>query len=177
MDGRTLSTADRSGNGVRQQGENSRKISSFVGDGTDGQGNYNSTLRAGDSGWFVRQADQKGEICDRFEESIRGKISRIAPSGFDTIGRKISNEIREKFKNTVFKDENGNLLSLYHWTQATFEAFAKGEFGFHFGTLDAAHDRYTQSLEEDPNTQKGIYKEVYLKLINVWSVTVFCAAY
>ncbi len=170
LGGRTISAAGGSGNGVRQQGENSRKISSFVGDGTSGQGNNNSALRAGDSGWFVRQSNQKGEVRNRFEESVRGKISRIAPSGFDTIGRKISNEIKERFKNTVFKDENGNLLSLYHWTQATFETFAKGEFGFHFGTLDAAHDRYTQSLEEDPNTQKGFYKEVYLNITNPYYI-------
>ena len=170
LGGRTVSTANRGGNSLRQQGENSRKISSFMGVTSDGKGNPNPVYRAGDSGWFVRQVEQKGEIRNRFEESVRGKISRIAPSGFDTIGRKISNEIKEKFKNTVFKDENGNLLSLYHWTQATFEAFAKGEFGFHFGTLDAAHDRYTQSLEEDQNTQKGFYKEVYLNITNPYYI-------
>ena len=179
LGGRTVSTANRGGNSLRQQGENSRKISSFVENGASGQENNNSTLRAGDSGWFVRQADQKGEVRNRFEESVRGKISRIAPSGFDTIGRKISNEIKERFKNTVFKDENGNLLSLYHWTQATFEAFAKGEFGFHFGTLDAARDRYTQSLEEDLNTSKGTYKEVYLNIKNPYYIPfdagVWCA--
>ena len=90
LGGRTVSTANRGGNGVRQQGENSRKISSFVEGASNVEGVGNSTLRAGDSGWFVRQAEQKGEIRNRFEESVRGKISRIAPSGFDTIGRKIS---------------------------------------------------------------------------------------
>ena len=170
LGGRTVSTANRGGNSLRQQGENSRKISSFMGVTSDGKGNPNPVYRAGDSGWFVRQAEQKGEVRNRFEESVRGKISRIAPSGFDTIGRKISNEIKEKFKNTVFKDENGNLLSLYHWTQAVFEIFEKGEFGFHFGTLDAARDRHTQSLEEDANTQKGFYKEVYLNITNPYYI-------
>lgn len=162
--GREVPAVSRSGNGVRQQSENSRKISYFVEGTSNVEGNGSSTLRAGDSGWLVQHADQEGEVRDRFEEGLRGKILRVAPSGFDTIGRKISSEIKEKFKNTIFKDNNGNLLSLYHWTQATFEYFAKGEFGFHFGTLDAAHDRYTQSLEEDFNTQKGIYKEVYLNI-------------
>jgi hypothetical protein len=32
-------------------------------------------------------------------------------------------------------------LALYHWTANTFEAFAKGDIGFHFGTYKAAYDR------------------------------------
>jgi hypothetical protein len=172
LGGRKISTADRSGNGIRQQSENSQKISSIVGRISLEKGRNEAPLRAGDSGWIVQQSAHKEEIRSRFEKSIRGKISKIAPSGVDTIGREISNEIKEKFKNTVFKDEKGNLLSLYHWTQATFEKFAKGEFGFHFGTLDAAHDRYTQSLEEYPNTQKGFYKEVYLNITNPYYMPV-----
>ena len=78
LGGRTVSTANRGGNSLRQQGENSRKISSFVGELSDGKGIGNSTFRAGDSGWFIRQAEQKGEVRNRFEESVRGKISRIA---------------------------------------------------------------------------------------------------
>ena len=177
LEGREVSAVGGSRDGLRQQSENSRKISYFVEGISQVKGNGGSTLRAGDSGWLIQQADQEGEVRDRFEKGLRGKISRIAPSGFDTIGRKISSEIKEKFKNTIFKDNNGNLLSLYHWTQATFEAFAKGEFGFHFGTLDAAHDRYTQSLEEDSNTQKGIYKEVYLNIKHPYFMAVDAGAW
>ncbi len=179
LERRTVSAANRSGNGVREQSENSRKISSFVGKLFLRQGKSVQGLRAGDSGWLVQQGNQEGKIRNRFENGIRGKISRITPSGFDTIGRKIDDGIKEKFKSTVFKDENGNLLSLYHWTQATFDLFAKGEFGFHFGTLDAARERYTQSLEESPDTQEGYYKEVYLNIANPYYIPfdagVWCA--
>ncbi|MBR5782917.1 MAG: hypothetical protein IKY33_01680 [Clostridia bacterium] len=72
----------------------------------------------------------------------------------------------EKFKDTIFKDENGNLLSLWHWTSAIFDEFANGEFGFHFGTLKAAHDRYSQIKEENPDLPTGVYKEVYLNITN-----------
>ena len=52
------------------------------------------------------------------------------------------------------------MLSLYHWTKENFLIFSKGEFGFRFGTLDAAHDRYTQLKEENPELPIGNYKEV-----------------
>lgn len=179
LERRPVSAANRSGNGIREQSENSRKISSFVEKLFLRQGKSVQGLRAGDSGWLVQQDNQEGKIRNRFENGIRGKISRITPSGLDTIGRKIDDGIKEKFKSTVFKDENGNLLSLYHWTQATFDLFAKGEFGFHFGTLDAARERYKQSLEESPDTQEGNYKEVYLNIANPYYIPfdagVWCA--
>ena len=138
LGGRKISTADRSGNSIRQQSENSQKISSIVGRISLEKGRNEAPLRAGDSGWIVQQSAHKEEIRSRFEKSIRGKISKIAPSGVDTIGREISNEIKEKFKNTVFKDENGNLLSLYHWTPNAFSEFKYGDGVFHLGTLTAA---------------------------------------
>lgn len=165
--GRGVSAVGGNGNGIRQQGENSQKIAYFLeGISVRGSGNGETSLRAGDSGWLVRSAEETGEESNRFEESIRRKVPRIKLSGFDTIGRKVSEEIKAKFKDTIFKDENGNLLSLYHWTTARFDKFLKGEFGFHFGTLDAAHDRYSQELEEDPNTPIGNYKEAYINIKN-----------
>lgn len=163
--GGQVSTANRSGNSVRKQDENSRKLAGYLGTLEKAEGQDTSKYRAGESGWLFRQNNQEIK-SSRNEESLFRTISGIEPSGQDTIGRKLSDEIKNKFKNTVFKDENGNLLSLYHWTIETFEKFAKGEFGFHFGTLDAAHDRYEQTKEEYPDTPTGNYKEVYINITN-----------
>lgn len=104
-----------------------------------------SPYRAGESGWLVRQEYTKSEVSG-FEKGIFRTASEVTPSGKDTIGRKLSFELQEKLKKTVLKDENGNTLSLYRWTFADFVTFAKGNMGFRFGSLEAAHDRYLQPV-------------------------------
>ena len=166
--GREVSTSDRSSNGLRQQSENSRKLSSFVGNAKQvSQREGGAVLRAGDSGWLVRQPQTNSEQNSaRFNQSLRREISGVELNGRDTAGRTLGAELLEKLKDTIFKDKDGSILSLYHWTKEVFETFSKGEFGFHFGTLDAARDRYLQSKEDYPETPNGIYKEVYLNISN-----------
>ena len=160
-----ISAVGRSGNGIRQQSENTEKISEYLGMASNGE-DYGSTYRAGNSEWLAGSSGTEMETHGNFEEDIRGKISGIALSGKDTVGRTVSKDVTERFKNTVFKDEKGNLISLYHWTQEQFKEFSKGEFGFHFGTLDAAHDRYIQAKQDNTDTPVGIYKEVYVNITN-----------
>lgn len=163
--GREVSAVDRSGNSVWQQSANSAKLAGYLGQNSEFERKVPKGCRAGESGWVLQkvntQSGQEGHAV-----SLLRRISRVVPSGKDTIGRIISPETSEKFANTVFKDEDGNLLSLYHWTTAEFEEFAKGEFGFHFGTLDAAHDRYSVAKEYNADTPRGNYKEVFLNITN-----------
>ena len=163
--GREVSANGGSGNSVWQQGGNSAKLAGYLENGSEFEGKIPEKCRAGESGWILQKNDtQSGQTG--YNVSLLRRISRVTPSGKDTIGRKINTEISKKFASTVFKDENGNLLSLYHWTTKEFEDFAKGEFGFHFGTLDAAHDIYSNVKKTNPDTPKGNYKEVFLNITN-----------
>ena len=168
--GRKVSAVGGGNNSVREQGGNTAKLAGYMGVLGTTKRNISQEYRAGESGGLL-QKDNSQSGKARHIESLLRTLSGINLSGKDTIGRIINPEIAEKFKNTVFKDENGNLLSLYHWTTATFEKFAKGEFGFHFGTLDAAHDRYMQTKEDNPDTPIGTYKEVYLNITNPISLS------
>lgn len=68
--------------------------------------------------------------------------------------------------NTVFKDEDGTILSLYHWTNAAFDDFKKSsDIGFHFGTLDAANRR-REGKEAVGRGTTTMFKEVYLNIKN-----------
>ena len=165
LEGRKVSASDRGGNSLREQGTNSEKLAGYLGVLGKAQRQSDTTYRAGESGWLVQQNKQKIE-GSRGEEGLFRAVSRIALSGKDTAGRTIGAEISEKFKDTVFKDVNGNLLSLYHWTPEAFDRFSRGEFGFHFGTLTSAHERYLQKLDDNHDTPKGNYKEVYLNITN-----------
>ncbi len=160
-----ISTADRSGDSIRQQGRNSAKLAEYLGGMETVKGKISPQYKAGKSGWILQKnGSQSGKTG--YDVSILRRVSGVTPSGKDTVGRVLNNEIVEKFKNTIFKNDNGDLLSLYHWTTAVFDIFAKGEFGFHFGTLKAAHDIYEEIKKQKPNTPIGIYKEIYLNITN-----------
>ncbi len=169
--GGEISAIGGSGDGVRQQSENSRRLAGYLGTLGEAEGQYPAEHRAGESGWLFRQNNQEIE-GSRNEESLLRTVSGISISGRDTAGRTISPETAKNFEKTIFKDKNGNLLSLYHWTTAVFDKFAKGEFGFHFGTLEAAHDRYSQTKEKQPDTPIGVYKEVYINMTNPFYIDI-----
>ena len=154
---------------LREQSPNTAKLNGYLEKSKTVLGLGFTQHKAGESGWLVKSAsglrsNKAGQAG--FEEGILRAVSGITPSGRDTIGRIIDSKVLEELKDTVFKDENGNLLSLYHWTTATFDKFAKGEFGFHLGTLEAAHDRYLQKLRDNPHKRwavdlKRTFLEVY----------------
>ncbi len=103
----------------------------------------------------------------RHRTGILRDLRRRRLNGSDTTGRTISQEVYENFQDTVFKDGKGSLLSLFHWTDAEFTRFAKGDIGFHFGTIQAAHKRNIDALKNKrKNVQNTIYKECYLNLKN-----------
>jgi len=168
--GREVSAVGGSGNSVWTQSENSEKLARYLGQNSELERKIPPKCRAGESGWILRETE-KTSGTPRYNSSLLRRISRLKPSGKDTIGRIINSKILTDFSNTVFKDENGNLLSLFHWTEKKFDVFAKGEFGFHFGTLEAAHDRYIETKEHEPNTSIGNYKEVYLNITNPIELT------
>ncbi len=111
---RTVSATDRSGNGLWEQSENSRKLTDCLGISQTGDGKHGETIWAGERGWINKDTQPQRETGEGFIQSLFGKIRGIKLNGRDTAGRTISQEITGEFKDTVFKDENGNLLSLYH---------------------------------------------------------------
>ncbi len=160
-DGR-VSAVGGSGNGIRQQGQNTAKLKNVLGRVSPGQGTNSAGIRAGDSGWAA-QSDAEKSNKFGLAERIRGKIHQGRLADTDTAGRKLGSEVLEGFKNTVLKDENGRILSFFHFTQEQFEAFEQGDVGFHFGTLQSAIDRMTGISKPE---KSKIIKEVYVNITN-----------
>ncbi len=108
--------------------------------------------RAGSSG--VLGAGRRTESSFlRSAESVLRNVRGLKVNETDTAGRVIPKKIQASFADTIFKDNNGRLLSLYHWTDAKFRHFRIGDIGFHFGTLNAAHDTYV-GVHEKRNMQR-----------------------
>ena len=157
-----VSAVDRSGNGIRQQSENTEKIKRILGRVSKKQGKSDSNIQAGDSGWAVRPGQEKADR-NRFEESVRGKLHKGSISSTDTAGRTLNDKVKKDFNNSVLKDKTGRILSFFHWTQEQFEIFKKGDVGFHFGTLDSASDRLNDMSESG---KENYIKEVYINITN-----------
>ena len=163
----TVSATDRGDNILRESGTNSETLAACLEVSYRSDEPHIRTIWAGECGWLAERATTTGKKTrESFKESIHRRIRGIRLSGKDTIGGIVSPKILEKFKNTICKDENGNLISLYHWASEIFETFSKGEFGFHFGTLQAANERHLQFKEENPGISQGVYKEVILNITN-----------
>jgi hypothetical protein len=92
------------------------------------------------------------DVLSRFNETRNPDgyySSKVLYSTRDSAGRDLSPEQQEFFKDSQVRDEQGNLLVVYHGTNAEFTQFRttaagqtiKDTIGSHFGTLDAAQDR------------------------------------
>lgn len=86
---------------------------------------------------------------------ILREISEKRISNVDVDGRPLSNNICQYFFGTVFKNEQGKLIPLFHATDGEFNVFKQGDFGFHVGSAEQAI------------TRGGKYiKEVYVNITN-----------
>ena len=150
-------------NSLREQSPNTAIIRGELGALSGNQGADVGILAAGTSGWISgsdRQPATKvgGGLDENFLRGVRG----VALKDTDTIGRQLSPELKERLKDTVFRDEEGRILSFFHWTPNSFEAFKYGDGAFHFGTLPTAISIKGQS---DAKVQ-GNFKEVYINSKN-----------
>lgn len=126
---------------------------------------------------------KQGQESRRFSKSSIGNLSRVTLNGKDTAGRILDKNVIKEFSDTVFKTQDGKLLSLYHWTDKNFKTFKYGDIGFHFGTYSAAEKRKS-AIERERAVNESIYKEVYINIKNPviinydpMSWRVFSAAY
>ncbi len=174
LEGRVLSTVSKSENDQRQRSNDTKKAHRSVArDGSTSRYNTRSdSHRKNVSGYLARTDVVSPYHYKRYQESIlRGLEGKLAER--DSSGRILPQEIKERFKDTVLKNEDGELLSVFHWTSNTFDNFEYGDVGFHFGTYEAALDRRTgKSYEKGADRLKEVYlnieKTVFLEDLGYW---------
>ncbi len=155
--------ADGSRNGLWSQGNDPEEVFRRLGKLQSRKG-LSGGARAGSSGVFGTRRLHKSGLL-RSAESVLRNVRGLIVSETDTAGRGVPEIIKDAFANTVFKDKNGHLLSLYHWTDARFKHFRIGDIGFHFGTLKAAYDRY-RGVNDQRGSNGSYYKEAYVNIKN-----------
>lgn len=106
----------------------------------------------------------------RLQEEIRGKSATktfVKTNNKDNQGRTLTKEQQEYFKDSKVRDENGNLLTMYHGSENEFNIFdidrtgARGSYytsGFYFTT--------SKESAKDYATNKGKIYETYLNITN-----------
>ena len=160
--GREASAVSGSKNDQRKQSYDSSTSSTQVAyDGIDseryaGKSGHNGKVTTWlSSRRFISQAS-----IDRFRETLLRDRSGL--NSTDINGKTVPTEILQTFNDTIFTDEKGSLLALYHWTPNKFKVFARGDVGFHFGTYESSYGR----REGKTASEKGadIIKEVYLNI-------------
>jgi hypothetical protein len=172
LEGQILSTVSESQNDQRQRGNDTQNIREGMarnGD-TSGYNTRSDSDRKNVSGYLSRtdiisQGDYNG-----YEKSVlRGLEGKLADR--DSSGRRIPKEIREQFKNTALKNEKGELLSVFHWTNKIFVVFKYGDVGYHFGIYEAALD-IRKSKEIGADRVKEVYlnikKPIFLEDFGSW---------
>ena len=80
--------------------------------------------------------------------SILREISERRVSDVDSEKRNISDEAKDYFKRTVVKNEQGELIPLFHATDNEFNVFEYGDFGFHLGSSEQAITRGGRFIKE-----------------------------
>ena len=137
--GRKVSAANRSGNVVRQQGNDSSNVRGRLGVLSQNQKDNDRLSKNRDSGWLSRGNFESSQTMGGGpKESFLRALRNTRPSGIDTKGRVIDQRLQEKLADTVFKTENGSIMVLYHWTPNLFNDFKYGDGAFHLGTFNAA---------------------------------------
>ena len=137
--GRKVSATNRGENYQRQYGANTEIIRISLGNAQQSTGISGKDVAAGESGWLSARNFPFARTMGRgLDKNFLGSIQGVALKNTDSIGRIITPELQEKLSPTVFKTEEGTVISFFHWSPNSFNEFKFGDGAFHLGTLSAA---------------------------------------
>lgn len=126
-----------------------------------------------------KEARQLEELKYKFDKAYKAQgkqtstDTKFSVSATDNLGRTLTKEQQEFFKDSKVRDENGNLLTVYHGSNSEFTVFdlSKGgqsntgaKVGFWFTETKEGADNFANDVwygDKKPNT-----KEVYLNIKN-----------
>ena len=98
-------------------------------------------------------------------EEVQDLFNPISPQ-MNNLGDNLTQEQAKYFSKSKVRDSKGNLMVVHHGTYNSFDSFAQGDIGFHFGSYKSAVDRRefkTHSWTEEKSWLVGKY---YLNITN-----------
>ncbi len=157
--GREISAAGRSQNHKRKYGANTEIIRGSLGDAQSATGISNRNVAAGESGWIsARDFPFARTVGIGLDENFLRVIRESGIKVTDSIGRNINSQLQKRLSETVFKTENGTVISFFHWSPNSFKEFKYGDGAFHLGTLSAA----IAVKQRDSQKREGFILESYV---------------
>lgn len=106
-------------------------------------------------------SEGEGTSGDINSRRVHGEAGRVGVLSEDSEGRRISSDTLSEISETAVVDEDGKPISLYHSTDKSFDKFAIGDIGFHFGLKGQADTRASARNIANPR-----YINAYLNIKN-----------
>ena len=98
-----------------------------------------------------------------FKYALKALIKRaaIATAETDLAGRKISEPVRRRLDNSIFKDRYGRPYSMFCYNTRGASNIKNSGTDIRLTTLKAAHDIALEQNKQNRNVTKGVYEEYY----------------
>lgn len=94
-------------------------------------------------------AGKHPELAELFQDAISEYFQTEKLPSTDITGRTVPGDILKATEGSIVRNDAGQLIPVYHSTQADFEAFLPGDVGIHFGSRAQAEQRAkNKDLEE-----------------------------
>ncbi len=106
-------------------------------------------------------SDPENELRSLFGDNIAEYFNDNLSAGQDITGKNVPENIQIAAKNSVVRNENGNLIPVYHGTDANYKTLKSGDIGIHFGSFAQSVQRVKDKGIENPT-----YIKAYLNLEN-----------
>ena len=106
-------------------------------------------------------SDPENELRSLFSDNIAEYFNDNLSAGQDITGKNVSENIQIAAQNSVVRNENGNLIPVYHGTDANYKTLKSGDIGIHFGSFAQSVQRVKDKGIENPT-----YIKAYLNLEN-----------
>lgn len=117
---------------------------------------------------FLRQAEKL--YSQALDEKLVNQDTRLAPqyskSSTDSLGNKLTKEQQEYFKDSKVRDENGNLLVVYHGTSENFTKFDITKSRSYKGEVDYDLPGFYFTANKQEASDYGNVKPFYLNITN-----------
>ncbi len=116
--------------------------------------------------------DANNELRGLFEDNLKEYFNQDTDISKNIAGDSLSQNVIDRTRNSVVKNEHGQLIPVYHGTGERFDTFSAGDIGIHFGSYAQAVQRTVDKGIENP-----IYIKAYLNIENPLVIDEDCYAW
>lgn len=103
--------------------------------------------------------DENNELRTQFADEMAEYFNENTSPDVDSTGAKLTPKIIERLRESVVRNDRGQLIPVYHGTLKQFTRLISGDIGIHFGSLSQAIERIKNKQIDNP-----VYIKAYLDI-------------